>query len=155
MGTTKDKRIRAHKYKPFIERIGKCELCGSTRRLQLHHILPLALVPDNGDYDIEDNWLVVCDQCHGALTPKNLLSKASIGKKKDANRLIKTSWEDGVKYATARVSAEKAIEFYLELEKLCESGERLDVPLVLDIFDDVFGTKEEKPEKLKPNIEEV
>ena len=60
-----------------------CELCGSKRSLEVHHIIPLVLQPEGIDLNVEDNMIVVCHRCHAMLTPKNLLVKMGINKKRD------------------------------------------------------------------------
>lgn len=77
----------------YIDEIGRCELCGSRKNLQLHHIIPLVCEPLGWEnvlkkpvqLDIEDNWIVVCSSCHSKLTPKNLLTKYGLNKKKRNN----------------------------------------------------------------------
>ena len=82
--------------KKFIEEIGRCELCGSKRNLQLHHMIPMVCQPDDDDnllkkpidLDIEDNWICVCCSCHDKLTPKNLLCKYGMNKQKQRNKKL-------------------------------------------------------------------
>ena len=52
----------------FVARIGRCELCGSTRNLECHHIIPLAVAPDDLDLDVPDNCLCVCGTCAEGVT---------------------------------------------------------------------------------------
>lgn len=49
----------------------KCELCGSDRGLEIHHIIPVVF----GGTDDKDNLLCVCKKCHALLTPTGLLAK--------------------------------------------------------------------------------
>ena len=72
--------------KKFIDEIGRCELCGSRRNLQLHHMIPLVCENEFVNLDVEDNWLCVCGSCHSKLTPKNLLVKYGISKAKLGNK---------------------------------------------------------------------
>ena len=111
-------------HRNFINSIGRCELCGSTRNLQLHHLIPLICGNDNIDLDVEDNWLVVCSSCHDKLTPTNILTRFGISKVKES-------------------SNKKVMDFYSELNDICESGERLDIEWVLDIFDKHFSSGKE------------
>lgn len=55
----------------------KCELCGSQRKLEVHHIIPIVA---NGDDD-KDNLIVLCEKCHGILTPKSYLTRYGQKKK--------------------------------------------------------------------------
>lgn len=57
-----------------IREIGQCELCGSHRELQAHHIIPIVL----GGDDSYENLLCVCKKCHSLLTPHKLLTKIGI-----------------------------------------------------------------------------
>lgn len=76
----------------FIDEIGRCELCGSRRNLQLHHMIPLVCENEFIDLDVEDNWLCVCSACHAKLTPKNLLCKYGISNaKKNNDKILKRS----------------------------------------------------------------
>lgn len=59
-----------------IREIGQCELCGSHRELQAHHIIPIVL----GGDDSNENLLCVCKKCHSLLTPHKLLTKIGIRK---------------------------------------------------------------------------
>lgn len=57
--------------KRIVEDAGRCELCGSTRGLEAHHIIPVCA----GGEDTEENLICVCNVCHGKLTPKSMLIK--------------------------------------------------------------------------------
>ena len=57
-----------------VEDAGRCELCGSRRGLEAHHIIPVVC----GGADSDDNLICVCQCCHARLTPRSLLTK--IGK---------------------------------------------------------------------------
>lgn len=106
-------------YKSMREEIGRCELCGSKRDLEMHHIIPLSLIADNPYADTQDNLLCVCSKCHALLTPRKILT--SIGVRKAINR-----------------QNDKVKQFYTELNEMAEDGERLDVETVLDVFDKIF-----------------
>lgn len=111
----------------FVREIGKCELCGSKRNLQLHHLIPMVCENDSIKLDCEDNWLCVCGTCHALLTPKNLLTKYGLSKAKEKN---------------------KTMMFYKDLEKRCiackEEGIAPDIYDVLDVFDSIFKVEKEK-----------
>ena len=47
------------KQKEYKNRIGKCEICGATNGLNLHHR------DENPFHNTEDNWQVLCQDCHG------------------------------------------------------------------------------------------
>lgn len=47
------------KQKEYKDRIGKCEICGATNGLNLHHR------DENPFHNTEDNWQVLCQDCHG------------------------------------------------------------------------------------------
>ena len=105
-------------HKKFIESAGRCEMCGSRRNLQLHHIIPMVCENGSMDLDVEDNWICVCSSCHAKLTPKNLLTKYGLRKKFPTTN---------PKY-----------KFYKELNELAEAGEKLCVCDVLNVFDKYF-----------------
>lgn len=73
--------------KKFCDEIGKCELCGSRRNLEVHHMIPMVCEPVDSmrmlqsgsiKLDVEDNWIVLCSACHSRLTPKKLLTRLGI-----------------------------------------------------------------------------
>lgn len=47
------------KQKEYKDRIGKCEICGAINGLNLHHR------DENPFHNTEDNWQVLCQDCHG------------------------------------------------------------------------------------------
>lgn len=87
--------------------IGKCELCGSKKGLELHHIIPYSL----GGTDSESNLLLICEKCHYLLTPKSELSRLGI--------------------ARAKLPTSSKIDFY----NLIEENQCVTAVEVLDIFD--------------------
>ena len=68
----KNKKILREKHKA-------CEFCGSDNRLEVHHIIPLALGGSNN----LGNLIVVCKKCHNKLHVGNrsLLVNVAMGKK--------------------------------------------------------------------------
>ena len=58
-------------HKKYLKEFSRCELCGSPKSLELHHIIPTAF----GGPDVKDNWIAICHKCHAQLTPKSLLVK--------------------------------------------------------------------------------
>lgn len=77
------RKINANLHKKLIEEVGRCELCGSRRGLEVHHIVPHVIAIHGVDFDCEDNLLVVCSNCHSRLTPRKFLT--SIGVRKASN----------------------------------------------------------------------
>lgn len=67
-----------------VEEAGRCELCGSRRGLEAHHIIPTVC----GGYDSEENLLCVCKSCHSKLTPTSILTSIGIHNTKNRNSLI-------------------------------------------------------------------
>lgn len=109
------KRIR----KERIEEIGKCELCGSKRGLQLHHC-----VPDTcGGKDTEENLILICAVCHTKLTPNGELTSRGI-KNRRIDWIVKTVLEE-------------KINFYNEVESCLERNGNLKVSDVMDIYDKI------------------
>ena len=66
----------------LIDEVGHCELCGSRRNLEVHHIIPRCVETFGIDLDNENNLIVVCSCCHAKLTPKKLLTSYGIAKAK-------------------------------------------------------------------------
>ena len=54
----KEKALERHRYLKY--RSGKCGLCSSTDRLEVHHIQPQS----KGGMDARFNTLTLCHQCH-------------------------------------------------------------------------------------------
>jgi len=54
---------------------GRCELCGSKRGIEVHHIIPRCCAIEGVDLDHIDNLIVVCRSCHSKLTPRSILSQ--------------------------------------------------------------------------------
>lgn len=76
------KRITTPLMKEIVERAKRCELCGSTKSLEAHHIIPVCC----GGEDCEENLICVCQRCHALLTPRHLLCKIGIQKAKDFDK---------------------------------------------------------------------
>ena len=94
-----------------VEEAGRCELCGSKRGLEAHHIIPLVCGGNNEDY----NLICVCQCCHARLTPRAYLTK--IGRDKAFN-----SQAEKIRH-----------EFY---ERTHERAQNIDD--IFDIFDEVI-----------------
>lgn len=53
-------RISPAKSRRIRENIGKCQKCGTTETLQVHHIIPVS----KGGSNNQENLMVVCNCCH-------------------------------------------------------------------------------------------
>lgn len=82
-----------------VEDAGRCELCGSKRGLEAHHIIPVVCGGDDSD----ENLICVCQMCHARLTPRRVLTK--LGIKKAKTRSEKQRWK---------------VELYDRIESICE-----------------------------------
>jgi hypothetical protein len=60
----------------YLKEFSRCELCGSPKKLELHHIIPTAF----GGPDVMENWIAICSGCHGKLTPRGILIKHGMHK---------------------------------------------------------------------------
>lgn len=104
--------------KEYLDGAERCELCGSPKKVELHHIVPLVA----GGEDVLDNWICICKSCHSKLTPNSLLTK--LGLKKLNTRNCVVDFRNG---------------FYERLYKEMDSGAGwLDGVEILDIFDDEY-----------------
>lgn len=61
----------------------RCELCGSRRGLEVHHIIPQVC----GGKSELSNLIVLCCSCHAKLTPKSYLTKVGMDKVRERNRI--------------------------------------------------------------------
>ena len=61
--------------KQLLKETNKCELCGSKRGLEVHHIIPVTCGGPENDID---NMIVLCIGCHARLTPRKILQKIGI-----------------------------------------------------------------------------
>jgi len=71
----------------LLKKYDKCELCGDTRGIEVHHKIPLSV---DGD-DTIDNLIVVCGKCHAILHSgtRKILQRAGIKRTQDKERLRK------------------------------------------------------------------
>jgi 5-methylcytosine-specific restriction endonuclease McrA len=76
VGEEKMNKRRSDIQKRIVKEVGRCELCGSKRGLEAHHIVPVVC----GGEDVDENLICVCSACHARLTPRAYLCK--IGKEK-------------------------------------------------------------------------
>lgn len=58
-------------HKKYLKEFSRCELCGSPKALELHHIIPTTF----GGPNVIDNWIAICHGCHAKLTPRSILIK--------------------------------------------------------------------------------
>ena len=65
-----------------VDEAGRCELCGSKRGLEAHHIVPVVC----GGDDREENLICVCQTGHARLTPRAYLCTFGIEKVKANNQ---------------------------------------------------------------------
>ena len=75
------KRTHSQIMTRVVEDAGRCELCGSKRGLEAHHIIPVVCGGDDSD----ENLICVCQMCHARLTPWRVLTKLGIQKRKYKN----------------------------------------------------------------------
>lgn len=109
----------------------RCELCGSMKFVELHHIIPIVF----GGPDIPENWIMICVNCHTRLTPRKLLQEKGIaiakakgryhGRKpididEDAFKKECTKWRAGEQTATETMSklGLKPNTFYRKVKQL-------------------------------------
>lgn len=78
------KRHTSEIMRQVVESAQKCELCGSKRGLEAHHIVPIAF----GGLDDIDNLICVCETCHIRLTPKRTLIKKGLDRNKENGRMF-------------------------------------------------------------------
>lgn len=98
-----------------VEEAGRCELCGSKRGLEAHHIIPIVC----GGDDSEDNLICVCQCCHARLTPRRVLIR--LGIKKVQN-------ENGIKRFK--------LNLYDKIESICEER-GYDIQSVFDAIEEL------------------
>lgn len=103
----------------LLEEVGKCELCGSTRELELHHVIPVVC----GGSDSPENLILVCKKCHALLTPKSELTRIGLKKAKQGTKFV------------------SAIDFYTELDAY--EGDFV-LKDVFDVFNRLAGLEVEE-----------
>ena len=97
-----------------VEEAGRCELCGSRRGLEAHHIIPVVC----GGDDREENLICVCQCCHARLTPRNLLTSLGLKKLKAKNE-----------------KRDFKIMLYDKIDELLNGGEPAGIMLVFDAIE--------------------
>lgn len=108
------------KYADVINEAGcKCELCGSTRNIEVHHIIPRCCEIDGVNINDKDNLLVVCSACHSKLTPKAMLVKYGLEKAKRQGKLLH--------------------KFYEMVDEYIEDNDGISSVEIMDIVESVFG----------------
>ena len=107
--------------KEYLKLTDKCELCGSPKKLEIHHIIPLCA----GGEDVFENWICICKSCHSKLTPSGQLTRIGLNALKIRNNII-AIYE----------------EFYNEIQNQldCLQGDFsfLSANDIMDIFDNVY-----------------
>ena len=76
-------RNHTQEQREYMSHHNCCELCGAYKRLELHHIIPIAC----GGSDRIDNWIAICPTCHAKLTPRSELTKIGMSKLKERNKI--------------------------------------------------------------------
>lgn len=66
-----------------------CELCGTYKRLELHHVVPIVC----GGSDRIENWIAICTTCHAKLTPKSELTKIGLAKAQSKSELRRFAYK--------------------------------------------------------------
>lgn len=90
------KNYKLYTHKDYLNEYNVCELCGRSRPLQLHHVVPLCA----GGPDIIENWIAICEPCHNRLTPKGILTK--LGLERCKRNGIKLGGKKGIKLKTKK-----------------------------------------------------
>ena len=109
----------------------KCELCGSTKDLEVHHIIPKGL----GGKDESDNYMILCHKCHlenfHGCNICNHASHSELTKKGIEN--LKKSDEPYYLWIKVQDIYEYILE-YLEENNCC--------PNILDVIEDICRDKQ-------------
>lgn len=101
-------RLRKRQMTNYLNEATECELCGSRRNLELHHIIPISLQSlIDTDIDTKENWIVVCHRCHASLTPKGLLVR--IGLEKAQKNGTKLGRKNGYRFTTKKGERAKEV----------------------------------------------
>jgi hypothetical protein len=97
--------------KEYRNNISKCEICGCTNNLNVHHIISYWLFDDNDTrVHSKDNLLCACDSCHGKIHQLNTYIVPHISEMKYKNLLeLLESLKSQV--------PESLIEIYKDVEK--------------------------------------
>lgn len=104
--------------KEYLESTDRCELCGSPKKLEIHHIIPLCA----GGEDSLDNWICICKSCHSKLTPSGQLTRIGLNVLKIRNSII-SIYDD----------------FYNKINEQVENNDSSICAIdIMDIFDDVY-----------------
>lgn len=128
------------KYSKMIDDVGQCELCGSKRGLEVHHIIPMCTDIDGVDLNDDENLIVVCRKCHAFLTPRKVLQKYGIAKQKIVNAQLKNKYNAEVAEWKKRMEySEKNLLFYSTIGTMLESGDNVDFCDLLDLHDQIYG----------------
>jgi hypothetical protein len=101
--------------KRLLQSAEKCELCGSNKALEVHHIIPRAAMR----LEDEENLIVVCHNCHAKLTPTSLLTKCGFLKMQIKNVI------NGI-----------AVNTFAKIQADEERGEIIDSIIAMDIMED-------------------
>lgn len=101
----------------YLKISDRCELCGSPKKLEIHHIIPLCV----GGEDVLDNWICVCKSCHSKLTPTGQLSRIGLKTLKVRNNILSI-------YS----------EFYERIQNELDNGSSISSIEIMDIFDEVY-----------------
>ena len=116
--------------KELLSENQQCELCGSKRSLEVHHIVPQMTSCVYG-YDLienRDNMIVLCGTCHAKLTPKNILIRGGM---KIANSVIVNRKKNQI--IDKNQFYEKAMEIFEEY------GTSINAAQVFDMVDEIVG----------------
>lgn len=113
-------RIQTSAMRKVLSEHSRCELCGSSRNIEAHHIIPISL----GGADCVENILAVCEKCHVLLTPKSMLTKKGI---------------DNIQVNNFAIMVKNAVYDKIIQEEE-EYGSALSFSDVLDVFDGVIET---------------
>lgn len=100
-----------------------CELCGSRKCVECHHVLPMVMEGYGLDFDVPDNYITVCKKCHALLTPHSLLIKYGNEKNRwNGDFLDQIRWR-----------------FYNDIGKKLDDGEYIEADDLFDVFDKVIS----------------
>lgn len=108
IGEVNMRRRQTQAMRKVLSEHESCELCGSNRELQAHHIIPVSL----GGRDVEENILCVCAKCHTPLTPHSVLTKNALN-----------------------IHRNLPLKFYQYFHEWAESGDNFDAIDVMDYLD--------------------